>query len=301
MKRFIQYTAILGAVFTVLGFGTAGAARMNGARWSQMHIERQSMVIPAIGHHRVHSHDVPFGAETGTSAGEGIKTFSAVHDLSVSLESGKLAMEYGDTDEIQVVCGEESAFGEDVWSYVEGGEMTLEIYGRENPGKKTEVRMVIPRGHVFGDVEMAVGAGSCTVPDLDAQELDIDLAAGEIILENMRVSSLSVDCAAGNVSCSGQIFGDVEVDCAAGNVALLLNHDKNEFSYELEGAGGSIEIGDESFSGLAFSREFNYHAGKSMELQTVTGSIRVEFSPDALLQNKKPGENEAEKMMEYAE
>lgn len=301
MKRFIQYTAILGAVLTVLGFGTAEAARMNGARWGQMHIERKNMFIPAIGHHRVHSYDIPFGAETGTSAGGGIRTFPAVHELSVSLEYGDLTMEYGDTEEIQVDFGEDSAFGEVVWAYVEDGEITLDIYGKDSQGGKTQVSVIIPRGHVFQEADVKVGAGSCTVLDLEAQELELDLAAGEMILEEMRVSSLSIDCAAGNVSCSGRVLGDVEVDCAAGNVTLLLNHDKNEFNYELEGAGGSIQIGDDTFSGLAFSKEYIHHAGKYMELQTVTGNIRVEFSPDALGQDRKSDGIEAEKMMESAE
>lgn len=61
MKKFIRNTAVLGAVLTVLGFGTASAAHVQGGRWGKMQLWEGSIHYPR--NHFVYS--VPVGADRG--------------------------------------------------------------------------------------------------------------------------------------------------------------------------------------------------------------------------------------------
>lgn len=291
MKKFIQYTAVLGAVLTVLGFGTASAAHIQGGRWSQMQIWRDTV------RERDHRYHIPAEVDTGTVLEEGTRSFLCQSEFSVEVDFGNVTICTGETEEILISCESSADFNSVVWSYIEDGELKLVIYGKRTEGRKPNVEVLIPENYRFREVDIELMSGSCTVQGVKALEFSAETAAGNMFIEGGEASSadfscgagdiswngkvmdsLDIDCAAGNVTYYGEAYGDVEVDCAAGNVYLELPwQEEQDFNYELEGTGGNIQVGDQSFSGIAFSKETRHGAPRTMELQIAAGSIQVVF------------------------
>lgn len=292
MKKFIQYTAVLGAVLTVLGFGTASAAHVQGGRWSQMQVWRGMFHTPK--EHGVH---VPVGADTGTVLEERTRSFSCQPEFSLEVDFGNVIISAAETEEILISCETGADFHSLVWPYVEDGEMKLVIYGKRTDNRKPNVEVVIPVDYQFREVDIELGGGSCTVQGLKTIEFSAETAGGDIIIEEGEASSVDfscgaggiswngktmgsvdIDCAAGNVTYRGEAMGNVEVDCAAGNVYLELPwQEEQDFNYELDGTGGNIQVGDKSFSGIVFSKETHHGAPRTMELQCAAGNIQVVF------------------------
>lgn len=293
MKKFIQYTAVLGAVLTVLGFGTASAAHIHGGRWTQMQVWRD-----VIHGHKDRGYHVPVTADTGTVVEERTRSFPCLPEFSVEVDFGNVMISADEgTEEILICCESGTDFDRVVWPYAEDGEIKLIIYGKWKEGRRPNVQVIVPAGYRFQEVEIELGSGSCTVEGIRAVEFSAETGGGDLLVENGVVSSLDlhcaagniswngqtagstdIDCAAGNVTYCGQIMGNVEADCAAGNIYLELPWQKEtDFNYELDGTGGSIQIGEKTFSGVVFSKETHQGAPRTMELQSAAGSIQVMF------------------------
>lgn len=305
MKKFIQYTAILGAVLTVLGFGTASAAHVQGGRWSQMQVWREAFHTP-----KNHSFHMPAGADTGMVLEERTRSFSCQPEFSLEVDFGNVTISTGETEEILINCETGTDFQSLVWPYAEDGEIKLVIYGKRTESRKPNVEVVIPADYQFREVDIELGGGSCTVQGLKTIEFSAETAGGDMIIEDAEASSadfscgaggiswngktmgsVDIDCAAGSVTYYGEALGNVEVDCAAGNVYLELPwQEEKDFNYELDGTGGNIQVGDKSFSGIVFSKETHHGAPRTMELQSAAGNIQVVFGGEETVVEELPFE-----------
>ncbi len=294
MKKFIRNTAVLGAVLTVLGFGTASAAHVQGGRWGKMQFWDGSIHYPR--NHFVYS--MPVGADRGKKLDENSRSFPCLSELTLEIDFGNVTVQPSESDRIIVRCGGSEDFGQVVWGYAGDDEVKVAIYGKKSENRKPEVTVFVPANFSFQEMDIQLGGGSCTVGGVNVRELcgetaggsllikeaeaaqaDFSCAAGKISYYGRVLEDADIDCAAGNVVCSGEILGDVEADCAAGNIYLeLIGQQESDFNYEVEGTGGNIQVGDKSYSGMLFEKEIYHGAPRTMELQSAAGNIQIEFT-----------------------
>lgn len=296
MKKFIKYTAILGLVLSVLGFGVAWAASLSGGRWYR-DMDRYEITIrpEAIwpedhmggDHHDGEDGDVierwieeklpkkPLQWEAEWIDGD-TAAFPVKEGLKLAIVRGDVTLVTGDVEKIQIVCdGLEDKKGQWIGASMKKNCLELTIDGEDNA--VPDLTITVPSDTRFQDVEIDMAAGSCTLADLRAQDLEVDLAAGLLEVQRGEVMDLDLQCGAGNIGYTGRVTGDVDADCAAGMIGLQLYGDEKAFNYHLEGAGGAIAVGELELGGLLFKKEIDNDAAKDMDLQCAAGSIQVHF------------------------
>lgn len=285
--KFVKYTAILGAVLTVLGFGTAEMAKVNGARWDGREIQNQSMAIPDVlgRHHFGREERISEDAYMGEWIDDATLRFPVVNELSVEQQRGSVTVTAGEAEEILIICDSLKTRREEVLVYQEDDEMKLRI-GRmsqsEPPQSEPTVKIVLPRGYQFQDAEFKIAGGSCSVLELAVNELSLQVAAGNMVVQNGETYEADFECAAGSISYTGQIMEEADVDCVAGNILLELRQEKEDFNYEAESTGGEIQIGDTALSGVLAEKELDYDAAREMKLQCAGGQIQVKFTENGM-------------------
>ncbi|MCI8948789.1 MAG: DUF4097 domain-containing protein [Lachnospiraceae bacterium] len=282
MKQFIKYTAILGAVLSILGFGTAWAAKINGGDWRRDDIWAASFSIPRSEgkHHWDWDEDYEIHVET-VSQDDYTLNVPAAKNLNLKLEAGEIVVTTGEVSDISIICDKPEKLEDCLKIYKEEDEDELEFYVKgkvKKDGSYPKVTIVIPAGYQFHEVEISVGAGSIEFTGMNAQDLNVEVAAGNATIQEAVVSDADFECVTGNISYSGTIQGDVEGESAMGNISLILMQKESDFNYELEGVGGSIRIGENEFGGLGFERNANNNTLQDMDLHCVTGSIQVDFT-----------------------
>lgn len=280
--KFVKYTAILGAVLTVLGFGTAQIARVNGGVWDGRMIQNQSLVLPNIlsRHHSRRGIRIPENADTGEWMDDNTICFPVVNELSLELQRGNVTVTAGDEEEIRIICDSLKTRGDEVRVYQDEDELNLQIgwSGQSAPS----VKVVLPKGYYFQKTDFEIEAGSCNVLELTASELNLKVTSGELVIQNGETLEADVECAAGTISYTGRILEEADVDCVAGTIRLALYQEEEAFNYEIEGAGGEIQIGGDSMSGVAFKKSLDYHGDGVMELQCAGGQIQIAFLEDGM-------------------
>ena len=116
----------------------------------------------------------------------------------------------------------------------------------------------IPSDFQFESVEIEAGASAVEIESLDTKVLDVEIGAGDIIIDQLEIQKC-------------------ELSVGMGNAEIKLLGDKDDYNYEIECGAGNVEIGDESFGGLASERHINNHANASIEIECGMGNVTIEF------------------------
>lgn len=127
-------------------------------------------------------------------------------------------------------------------------------------------------------VELTVGAGEMKVDRLYAREADIEAGAGELEVADMEVSGyMDLEIGMGNAQLNGKITGGMDADCGMGNLTMSLDGSETEHNYEIECAMGSVNIGNNSYSGLASEKYINNNSDSVFAIDCAMGSIDIDF------------------------
>lgn len=156
--------------------------------------------------------------------------------------------------------------------------------------------LYVPEGQYFEKVDIELGAGQMTLDDLNAGKIALDVGAGQILVRNlqaetittsvgvgqleidsMNVDVLDVEVGMGEISGTGTINESVDIECAMGNVELKLAGSPQDFNYRLEMAAGNLDLGKDSYSGLAQERRIDNGADKNMEIECSMGNVSIQF------------------------
>lgn len=125
--------------------------------------------------------------------------------------------------------------------------------------EQQEVYLYIPEGTVFQEVEMTAGAGMIEAEALQAAEMNVEVGAGIV-----TVSELSIE-------------QELSMTCGAGMIDVMLAESSSDYNYDVECGMGTIEIGNDTFHGVAMQKNINHNAEKEMELECGMGTIQVAF------------------------
>lgn len=316
MKKFIQYTAVLGAVLSVIGFGTAWAAKINGGEWGREEIFDTSFTMfpahyghnaegGAAGHREIEpareraAEEIAIEAEAMEEADVGtgeertvteeraegmpVFRFPAARELNISVGAGEVEVAAGEVSEIQIFCDQETLDKNWVKAIQDedGEELDIQVkkpVTSHDGGHHPQVLIMLPADYLFHSIDVSLAAGNFRAVSLRAEELDAEVAAGNAEFLECAVTDVSFNCVTGNIAYSGAANGDIDGECAMGNIQLSLTQKETDFNYELQGVGGTIRIGGLELGGLAFEREIFNNSSREMDLECTTGSILVDFS-----------------------
>lgn len=128
-----------------------------------------------------------------------------------------------------------------------------------------------------GEVSLEVGAGQIFVNNIKAQELEVSVGAGQVELEGVDVDMLDAEIGMGELTGTADIRKSADLECSMGNMELTLIGSQQDFNYQLEVAAGNIEIGRNSYSGLANEQKVNNGADKDLTIECSMGNITIEF------------------------
>ncbi len=178
-------------------------------------------------------------------------------------------------------------------TYVKNGVLHIE---NQVDLEECTIIIAIPSNAVFGEIdisgsacemnierletkyiELEVDAGQITVADLNAEDAQFEIGAGEIFVDYANIEQMDVNIGMGNFVYEGEITRRGSVDCGMGNAELHLKGDKEDYNYEIDCAAGNVDIGNQSYGGLAAEKTINNHADATIEIDCGMGNVTIEF------------------------
>ena len=242
MKRFVKISLGLAIFFTILGISSIIAAFAMGLSWNELKEMAGSGELQMI-------IDDPRGS-TSTVDKESFQK------LDIECSAGVVNIFYDNVDEIKVEQQNMKNFS------CEADGDTLKI----SSGKKTLINnskgvitIKIPKGYVFKDVDMEIGAGQANVEALCTKGFDIEVRAGQAILKNIDATYMRAQAGA------GQIQAEL-VGC------------KEDYNYDVECGIGEIVIDGDSYGGLGRETHIeNPEAQRELDIECGLGQVVIKF------------------------
>ena len=222
-------------------------------------------------------------------------TDAVIKELKIELGGGSFETRTSDTGEFYV----KTSGMDKIQVYEEKGVLHIKSVNTRvkltsNYGK---VIFYVPENYYYEGVEIELGAGEMTFDDLNAkkvslevgagvircksisaQELEASVGMGQIELSKMDVDKLEAEVGMGEFVGSGVINNNGKLECSMGNVELTLDGSSQDYNYRLEAAAGNVDIGRDSFSGLATDRRIDNNAASTLEIECSMGNISVKFT-----------------------
>lgn len=187
-------------------------------------------------------------------------------------------------------------------SYEKNGTFHLEgnldkKWVRNGISNEEKVYLCLPKGIVFheadieigagwaeidvlsaDEISLSAGAGGINVKELTCTELEIDTGAGEVALYGVTAQQMDVENGLGNTYVQGIVSRKIDIECGMGNTDLVLTGSETDFNYDIECAMGSIDIGDRSYGALAESIYTNNKAPGECSVECSMGTVSISFS-----------------------
>ena len=229
-----------------------------------------------------------FREEVGKSAEEETDGDSEQWNTTVHSDVRKLDIDLG----VREIYLEEYE-GDDIQVLVEADDkkVTVEQKGKElqigmrtamlqNDQNQRIVKVLIPQGYEFDEVDISVGAGECVMENLNAKTIDMETGAGSILGEGrIQAKESSWDVSAGSIVLQELQSEDTEIDCAAGSFEATFAGAKEEYYLEGDVGAGSFEVGGSSWDTLGKNISLgDKRAKKKIISDCAAGSITIDFT-----------------------
>lgn len=184
-------------------------------------------------------------------------------------------------------------------SYVRNGKLTIKATKSAKNWsalKDCSITLYVPEGFRFDHVEVELGAGMLDLGNLYANELELEVGAGQITgeyleiskasvsvgmgevhIDDMQVDKLDAEVGMGSLYLTADIRESAQMECSVGELELTVKGQETDFNYNVEAAIGNVEIGNDSYSGLAQERRINNSADKTISVECAMGNVTVDF------------------------
>lgn len=272
MKRFTRITLIVASVCIVLGISLIiGAWAFGGLQDYKADIH--------IGPDGVRMSGMNQNAERLVVA-EG-----DVQNLEITVNAADLEIvesKEGDTIALEDVS-EYLEFSTQIHTSDAGKTLRLEVQ-RKNKYKtihkmgEASAVLVIPEDVYLRELSIDANASDLDVQSVEAEKLEVEINASSVNIADMAVGTLDVNNNAGVVTIDGSVQRELDVEVNAGDVEVQLIGGYQDFNYSLQTNAGSIQIGEQEFSGMKNEKKIkNAEAKKMAELECNMGSITVDY------------------------
>lgn len=255
MKTFTKVMLILASAFGTIGVICIVAAFAMGLTTSHL----WNMV--ENGQFSFDLSDIPLGSTEEQVVEQGMeqKISEDCDSLEIEFGAGVLEIYYDDVEEIQV----KGTNTPNITAEVKKGTLVIGMKSgitvTINNNLERKLTVILPRNMKFKQVEIEVGASQANITDLQTEELSIAVGAGQAELLGIDVSRL-------------------EVEVGAGQVKASLLGLENSYNYHVECGMGQVNIGSESYAGIAAQNTVNYpDATKEIEIECGMGQVDISF------------------------
>ena len=217
--------------------------------------------------------DVVFSADTRNS-------FANVREINADLYAGQVEILATDSKEVVVETSRlNSKLG--FQCYMEGDELILTTKKRSlrvgtlGTGK---IIVYIPKGQLFQQAYLGIGAGNLHVEHIEADSLFIDVGAGEADIDWFEAGEAGLTCGVGQLTARGNTREYIQIDCGIGEITYEADGREQDYNYSLDCGIGEIDCGGRRVSGLSGKSHIDNHAAKEMDIDCGIGSVTVRFS-----------------------
>lgn len=317
MKRFMKVCAIMAAIMLLVGTAlafTAGTMRssdtisqvVESVTGGRMHVNwgwgipwgiyttdrwEYSVGVDLPDFYDGH-HDILRGDVTKYSVGSDVKR------IDIELGGYVLDTAYSDDDNYYISTNNAGK----IQCYTENGVLKIKAvnsrtyWGVGNMNER-QVTLCIPKDGFIESLELELGAGQVTLNGINADKVSLEVGAGQIFVNNIRAKELEVSAGAGQVELGGvdvdkldaeigmgeltgtaDIRKSADLECSMGNIELTIMGSQQDFNYQLEVAAGNIEVGRNSYSGLANEQKIHNGAEKDIAIECSMGNITILFN-----------------------
>ena len=250
MKKFTKASLILALFFAIVGVVSIVCAFAMGLNWKNLvkMVEDGDLVIQMDDS----EDDMSFFKYEKENQDNGIDC----KKLDIELSAGSLNIFYDDVDEIEVKQENVKNFS----SQMNGDK--LEIRGGKkiiSSGTKGVITVIVPKGTVFEEVELNIGAGQADIDELCAEKVSIEVGAGQAKLSYLDTKKF-------------------EAEAGAGQITANLVGSEDAYSYKAECGIGEIKIGNSSIGGLGGKKNVsNQGTERYLDIECGVGQIQISF------------------------
>ena len=208
-----------------------------------------------------------------------MREMTDIKKLEIEVYAINLLIKEYDGNEIQV----EKENVEEKWNLRWKQESTTfkmqtdEIFFPQTTGKTGSVTIYIPKGILFREVEIAVGAGKVEIENIYADEMQLNLGAGYMNVNHFKARELEVNCGAGEVILRGEVEKEIDINTGLGQTKLYINGVEEDFGYEIACGLGQVTIGTQRFTGITDTRKRREGAIKWLDIECGIGSVEIKF------------------------
>lgn len=293
MKKFTKIMLILAGVCIILGMSLIIGAGMFGDMYghnADIHIGLDGVKINGI-----ELDDISAGmvkdlkqkkdgnavSDADTDADRLVLADADVCEVEIAVNAADLEIiRSEDTDVISL---------EDVSEYlefkysVEGKALHLTIQRKDKYktlgiAGEAYATLVIPANVRFEEFDIKANASALDAKSIVSERLELEVNASSVDISDINVGDLDVNNNAGEMTIDGNVERKLDVECNAGDVEVQLTGIYQDFNYSLQTNAGSIQVGDQEYSGLKKEKNIkNAVAKKVAELECNMGSIEIDF------------------------
>lgn len=211
-----------------------------------------------------------------TGSGEK-QEFIGISSLEVDVDKMEVNILESDRNTIVVeTLNIDERIGLKIWQ--EDGELNIETEeGKKRINNAGTVNIYIPSGIRLEEVSFSTGDGVLNAEKLNASEVDVSIEAGTANMDEIHADSIDFSCGVGEANASLLNANEISAECGLGAMNITLAGKKEDYNYKLECGLGSLELGGESFGGIAIDETINNGASRYVEAECGLGTLNISY------------------------
>lgn len=197
--------------------------------------------------------------------------FSDVNSLDLNVEIGILNIEYGDSFKVEALrIPDNYSFSAKAKSN------SLEVIfkrndmGINNINIDTKITITVPKDFELENLTADTGVSTTYIKNIVAKSCKFKTGVGSLEATNINFTNMSLDNGVGESIIDGIITGKSSIKCGVGEVVLNLKGNEEDYSYDIKGGVGEVNINNSSYSSL-FAGNFKSEAVKDNSFDIICG------------------------------
>ena len=207
------------------------------------------------------------------------ESYAGIRVMNVKISAGQIQIRTSEEldDEIKVETNDVDKKLKLNW-HADGNELVITGKGKLIHSKHAnEIYVYVPSNYSFDEVSMDIGAGQIYMENITAREFSLDVGAGQAEVMDFTAEEMDFAVGVGQITAKGMVNREADFECGAGEIDYTAYGKETDYNYEIDCGIGEVSCGNNSYSGLAHSRDINNGASKSMDISCGIGSININF------------------------
>lgn len=131
------------------------------------------------------------------------------------------------------------------------------------------------------DIKIDIGGGTLTAEVIQGFDVSVSLGAGTVYADSLKTSGTAeLSAGTGEISVSSFAGADLDLECGIGSLELTVQGQETDYDYDLECGMGEIQIGEESYSGIARGASIDNGSGRLITAECGVGDIVLNFAEE---------------------